>query len=346
MPTQVVVLVADRSGSMRGKEVDTVGGLNSCIDELKTTKGENDNIKVTLKLFDHEQINVWNSVPLENVENFQVSNFIPRGQTALYDAMGDSIKQYFDMKELDNTAFDSCCIYVSTDGYENASKKWNKNSLKELIKQAEELYNIKVMYLAANQDAILEAASMGISADRAINYNESGEAIEAVYRAAASSAVRTRSGQSSGFIQAERQASQPSHIPSPPPVTRNNGAILPRRSQSYNAHVTTPPPPSPITTPEWKQHQILDAGKNNHWDVVEAMLNENPNLINVEGGLSKRWTLLHQAAYNNNYSMVEKLMLMGADKTIKNREGKIASELTSNQAIQILLNSDQAVAVN
>ena len=346
MPTQAVVIVADRSGSMRGKEVDTVGGLNSCIDELKSTKEENDNIKVTLKLFDHEQINVWNSVPLENVENFQVSNFIPRGQTALYDAMGDSIKEYFDMKELDNTSFDSCCIYVSTDGYENASKKWNKNSLKELIKQAEELYNIKVMYLAANQDAILEAASMGISADRAINYNESGEAIEAVYRAAASSAVRTRSGQSSGFIQAERQASQPSHIPSPPPVTRNNAATLPRRSQSYNAHVTTPPPPSPITTPEWKQHQILDAGKNNQWDVVEAMLNENPNLINVEGGLSKRWTLLHQASFNNNYSMVEKLLLKGADKTIRNREGQLASELTTNQAIRILLNNDQAVAVN
>lgn len=346
MPTQVIVLVADRSGSMRGKEVDTVGGLNSCIDELKSTKEDNDNIKVTLKLFDHEQINVWNSVPLETVENFQVSDFIPRGQTALYDAMGDSIKEYFDMKELDNTAFDSCCIYVSTDGYENASKKWNKNSLKELIKQAEELYNIKVMYLAANQDAILEAASMGISADRAINYNESGEAIEAVYRAAANSAVRTRSGQSSGFIQAERQASQPVNIPSPPPVTRNIGISLPRRSHSYNPYAAVPPPPSQITTPEWKQHQILDAGKNNQWDVVEAMLNENPNLINVEGGSSKRWTLLHQASYNNNYSMVEKLLLKGADKTIKNREGKLASEVTTNQAIQNLLNSNQAVAVN
>lgn len=364
MPTQVVVLVADRSGSMRGKEVDTVGGLNSCIDELKTTKGENDNIKVTLKLFDHEQINVWNSVPLETVENFQVSNFIPRGQTALYDAMGDSIKEYFDMKELDNTAFDSCCIYVSTDGCENASKKWRQDSLKELIKQAEELHNIKVMYLGANQDAILAAASVGISADRAINYNESGETIQAVYRAAANSAVRTRSGQSSGFMQAERQASQPSHIPSPPTVTRmaavSNGTfnvapstILPR---------IPPPPPSPYSVSQVqslpsrlssnnsldmaKQHQILDAGKNNQWDVVEAMLNENSNLINVEGGLSKRWTLLHQAAYSNNYSMVEKLLLKGADKTIRNREGQLASELTTNQAIQILLNNDQAVAVN
>ena len=341
MTTQLIAIIVDRSGSMFGKEVDTVGGLNSCIDELKATKEEDVTIKVTLKLFDHEQIIIWDSQLLQNVENFPISKFIPRGQTALYDAMGDTIKYYLDMKELDNNIFDSCCIYVATDGYENASIKWNKSSLKELIRQAEELYNIKVMYLGANQDAILEASTIGIAPERAINYNENGESIEAVYRAAANSAVRTRSGQSSGFIEAERQASQPSTIYTPPPLTRDYGNLMPRRSHSL--YTDSIHPPSPIVTPLWEQHKILDAAKFNKWDVVEAMLNENPNLINEEGGPSKRWTLLHQASYNNNYSMVEKLLLKGADKTIKNRDGKLASEITTNQEIINLLISDQNV---
>ena len=360
MPKQSIAIVVDRSGSMRGKEVDTVGGINSCIDELKSTKEDGTEINVTLKLFDHEQNILWNALSLETVPLFEVSNFVPRGQTALLDAMGDTIKSYFDMKEMDNNVFDSCCIYVATDGYENASRKWNKQSIKELIARSEELYNIKVMYLAANQDAILEAQSMGIGADRAINYSDNGgETIQAVYRAAASSAVRTRSGQNTGFIQAERQASQPSQVPSPPAITRMPAVT--RTPSVVNVTVPPntgipPPPPSPYpvsqvqsspanTVDIVKQHRILDAGKNNQWDVVEAMLDECSDLINVEGGNAKRWTLLHQAAYNNNYNMVEKLLLKGADKTILNRDGKLAYELTTNPHIQSLLAS-QPVVVN
>jgi len=361
MAKQSIAIVVDRSGSMRGKEVDTVGGINSCIDELKSTKEDGTEINVTLKLFDHEQNILWNAQSLETVPLFEVCNFVPRGQTALLDAMGDTIKSYFDMKEMDNNIFDSCCIYVATDGYENASSKWSKQSIKELIKRSEELYNIKVMYLAANQDAILEAQSMGIGADRAINYSDNGgETIQAVYRAAASSAVRTRSGQDTGFIQAERQASQPSHVASPPVVARMPAGVNVVAASSVE--IPSPPPsaypvsqvqssPARLSVPILdhgtvdmvNQHRILDAGKNNQWDVVEAMLDECSDLINVEGGNAKRWTLLHQAAYNNNYNIVEKLLLKGADKTILNRDGKLASELTTNPHIQSLLTSELVV---
>ena len=363
MPKQSIGIVVDRSGSMRGKEVDTVGGINTCIDELKSTKEDGTEINVTLKLFDHEQNILWNAQSLETVPLFEVSNFVPRGQTALLDAMGDTIKSYFDMKEMDNNVFDSCCIYVATDGYENASRKWNKQSIKELITTSEELYNIKVMYLAANQDAILEAQSMGIGADRAINYSDNGgETIQAEYRAAASSAVRTRSGQNTGFIQAERQASQPSDIPLPPVVSRMPAvATLPSvvNVSAPSNLVIPPPPPSPYpvsqvqssparlslnnTVDMVKQHRILDAGKNNQWDVVEAMLDECSDLINAEGGIAKRWTLLHQAAYNNNYQMVEKLLLKGADNTILNRDGNMAYQLTTNLNVRSLLTSQPVV---
>lgn len=359
MSKQSIAIVADRSGSMRGKEVDTSGGINTCIQELLSSKNENDIIKVTLKLFDHEQMTHWDSMPIENIPEFLVSDFIPRGQTALLDAMGDTIKKYIDEKELNSEAFDSCCIYIVTDGYENASKNWNRHSIKELIKVAEENYNIKVSYLAANQDAILEAASMGISSDRAINYSEGHDEVQAVYRAAACSAFRTRSGQETGFIRAERQASQPTTNSSlsPPRVTRfaatsnihtnQNTPLIPTRSHSVRSQ---PHPPSPINNiPEWKQHQILDAGKNRQWDVVEAMLRETPDLINVEGGSSRRWTLLHQAAESNNYRIVEYLLSKGADKFKQNRDGNTAYNLTTNTNIKDLLNPDnahqQAVAV-
>ena len=47
---QDVVALVDRSGSMMGKEDDTLGGINSMFELLKQEKDENTNIKVSVKL--------------------------------------------------------------------------------------------------------------------------------------------------------------------------------------------------------------------------------------------------------------------------------------------------------
>ena len=44
--------------------------------------------------------------------------------------------------------------------------------------------------------------------------------------------------------------------------------------------------------------------------------------------------------------MVEKLLLKGADKTMLNRDGKMAVELTTNPNIQSLLSASLAVGIN
>ena len=50
MTTQEIIGILDRSGSMRGKEEDTVGGINTMINEVKKNKGEDDIVRVSLKL--------------------------------------------------------------------------------------------------------------------------------------------------------------------------------------------------------------------------------------------------------------------------------------------------------
>ena len=83
---QEVVGILDRSGSMSGKEADTVCGINSMIKKLKNNAKEDDDIRVSLKLFDNEETIVWRSKPLSEVDEFDIKDFIPRGQTALLDA--------------------------------------------------------------------------------------------------------------------------------------------------------------------------------------------------------------------------------------------------------------------
>ena len=96
-------------------------------------------------------------------------------------------------KLMNPQAFDTCLVYVATDGQENASSRHSRDDIKKLIEKAETVYNIKVVYLGANQDAILEAGNIGISQNSAINYSETQENVEAVYRGAAAMAGRDRS---------------------------------------------------------------------------------------------------------------------------------------------------------
>lgn len=202
---QEVVAIIDRSGSMCGKEADTIGGINSTIEELKSNKG-NEIIKFSLKFFDnYEQLKI-NSLDIENVFPLSTKDLRPRGQTALLDAMGTSINFFIKKKQKNPNSYDSCIIYVATDGFENCSRKFTYNDIKELIEEAKK-YSVEILYLGANQDAIFEANKFGLDVSQAMNYSENPDNVESAYRSAARAAKRYRTGDSIGFSQVERTAS-------------------------------------------------------------------------------------------------------------------------------------------
>ena len=202
---QEVVAIIDRSGSMSGKEADTIGGINSTIEELKSNKS-NETIKFSVKFFDHEEYIKIRSLNIENVRPLKIKDLMPRGQTALLDAMGSTITFFINKKMRDPSSYDSCIIYVATDGYENSSKKFTNKNIENLIKQAKK-YSIEILYLGANQDAILEASKFGLDSTQAMNYSENSKNVECAYRSVASVAKRFRSGDDAQFLEPERTAS-------------------------------------------------------------------------------------------------------------------------------------------
>jgi len=199
---QEVVAIIDRSGSMSGKESDTIGGINSTIEELKSDKN-NEIIKFSIKFFDHQEYMKIRSLDIENVRPLNVKDLLPRGQTALLDAMGNTISFFINKKICEPNSFDSCIIYIATDGFENCSKKFTHENIRNLIEQAKN-YSIEILYLGANQDAILEASKFGLDAKQAMNYSENTENVESAYRSAARAAKRYRFGDSIEFLEPER----------------------------------------------------------------------------------------------------------------------------------------------
>ena len=59
---------------------------------------------------------------------------------------------------------------ITTDGYENASRRYSYETVRGMIERQKEKYGWEFLFLGANIDAAKEAARFGISAERAVDY--------------------------------------------------------------------------------------------------------------------------------------------------------------------------------
>jgi len=168
-----ILLVLDRSGSMSNCHSDLVGGVNAFIDEQKKLEGE---CNVSVVSFDtvNEDV-VWN-IGINFVPTFTIAeNFIPRGGTALYDAIVYGVdklgKELVLTPEEDRPA--KVIVVIYTDGEENSSKANNAEDVKNKISHQQGKYSWEFIFLGANQDAILNANRIGISSNSTMNFSAS-----------------------------------------------------------------------------------------------------------------------------------------------------------------------------
>ncbi|SDM59293.1 vWA domain-containing protein [Lachnospira pectinoschiza] len=165
-----IVFILDRSGSMSGLESDTIGGFNSMIAKQQKEEGE---AIVSTVLFDDETDVIHDRVAIGEVKKLTEEDYYVRGCTALLDAVGGAIHHIGNVhkyaREEDRPA--KTLFVITTDGLENASRHYSFKDVKRLIKRQQEKYNWEFIFLGANIDAIEVAGNMGISKDRAANYN-------------------------------------------------------------------------------------------------------------------------------------------------------------------------------
>jgi len=164
-----ITIVLDRSGSMQSIKKETIDGFNGFISsQLKNEI----NASITLVQFDHEYEVLYEDVKLKNVNELSDEMYVPRGMTALLDAIGKTIKLSSDRYEntKKGTRPDKMLIVIITDGQENNSTKYSRKKIFRKIKKMEEKYKWEFIFLGANQDAISEASNYGIVAKRAMTF--------------------------------------------------------------------------------------------------------------------------------------------------------------------------------
>lgn len=167
-----VIFLLDRSGSMGGIEKDTIGGYNSYID---SQRGKN--VKVTTILFDDKYEVLHNREDIDNIKKLTNKEYYVRGCTALLDAIGKTIR------EMEDKNPNRVMFVITTDGYENASKEYNKSQIKELIESHKDW---KFMYIGADIDSYSEGRSIGIDDSFIANYKKSEKGVTKLFSALSS----------------------------------------------------------------------------------------------------------------------------------------------------------------
>ena len=135
-------------------------------------------------------------------------NLRPHGGTSLYDVVAICIEGFAkELEELpDYEPVTQVLVGIISDGQDTTSIVHNAASLKEIIDAKQEQSQWEFLYLAANQDAILNARKMGIRDDASINFDADSGGVSNAGQAASRFVSDVRNGSRNGFTEAERGA--------------------------------------------------------------------------------------------------------------------------------------------
>lgn len=179
----LVNVVLDRSGSMKATRDGTISGYNEYLNGLRADKDSN--YFVSLTQFDApmtapELTITYLDKPLSEVTDLTAEQYEPRGNTPLYDAIGECVRRV-EPKER------AVICLIITDGAENASREFTADSIKKLIAEKEK-ENWQFVFLGANIDSFGVGASLGMNAAYTANYAQGHE--KAMFAAVADSSLR------------------------------------------------------------------------------------------------------------------------------------------------------------
>lgn len=137
---------------------------------------------------------IHDRVPVQKVEPMTDRDYSVRGCTALLDAIGGAIHHIGNVHKYarKEDVPEHTLFVITTDGMENASRRYDSEKVKKMIERQKEKYGWEFLFLGANIDAVETARHFGIGADRAVNYHSDHEGTQLNYEvlSEAVSAVR------------------------------------------------------------------------------------------------------------------------------------------------------------
>ena len=117
-----LVFILDRSTSMEQMREEAINGFNQFVKAQQELPGK---ATFSFVLFDTDVVTVYDDADLKKIPALTYDTYKPQGMTALLDAIGMTVERYKHAKKSEKTI-----VAISTDGAENASRKYAERSAK------------------------------------------------------------------------------------------------------------------------------------------------------------------------------------------------------------------------
>ena len=147
-----IVFILDRSGSMCGLERDTIGGYNSMLEKQRKEPGD---AIISTVLFDDISEVIHDRASIAKIPDMTDKEYFVRGCTALLDAVGGAIHHIGNVHKYarDEDVPEKTLFIITTDGMENASRRYSYDRVKNMIERQKERFGWEFLFLGANIDA-------------------------------------------------------------------------------------------------------------------------------------------------------------------------------------------------
>jgi hypothetical protein len=136
-----------------------IDSFNEQLQELR--KEDEIETKVIVTVFNSHPAVAGEVLSLSQIEELNEETYIPDGMTALYDAIGFTIKKI--LREYKDDRDDTAVLLVTiTDGQENDSKEFRQSDIKRMTEELEKTERWTFTYMGANVNP-LETAVMDMA---------------------------------------------------------------------------------------------------------------------------------------------------------------------------------------
>lgn len=156
-PITHTLMVVDMSGSMANLAEDVRGGFNTYLDQL--AQRTEHRYRVTTTVFDTEFVSLCVAAKLKDAPRLDRQNYMPRGGTALLDAVGKTITEFEACTTLGEE--ERVVLVVQTDGHENSSSEFTSSVVSRMIDLREATGKWFCVYLGAGPAAWGQGQTMG-----------------------------------------------------------------------------------------------------------------------------------------------------------------------------------------
>lgn len=196
-----MLLIVDRSGSMASIRGEMEEALHTLLADQVKQPGLT---TVDVATFDTAYEVTHQMADPANVK----IEIEPRGGTALWDTLRFCIEGFSkELSALPKHARPSKIVMVvATDGEENSSVQTNLATVKEMIQSKQDHDQWEMVFLGANQDAVLEGANLGFKADASMTFDANAEGVASMAAATSRFVSDVRKGSRKGFTETERGA--------------------------------------------------------------------------------------------------------------------------------------------